>query len=290
MRLLILLILLPFITQGQIVRTHPYYKPFAASGCTPDADAQKFIDSTGITDQTQKDAICTLVRELKDSSLWSSMNAIYPFIGGTASSHKWNLKNPQNTNAAFRLTFSGGWTHSSTGATPNGSTGYANTYLNALSTLSNSSNHVSYYSRTDANGVYCDIGVVTGTGAGSDQIDMYLRLSGSLYADNGDQTDNRIIVTNSNSLGFYTNSRTASNSWTIYKAATSIGTNTTSFTDALPNYNIILGAINDRGTAIQYSPREVAFVTIGAGLTSDQARALNTIVEKFNDALGRGVQ
>lgn len=31
MRLLILLILLPFITQGQIVRTHPYYRPFAAS-------------------------------------------------------------------------------------------------------------------------------------------------------------------------------------------------------------------------------------------------------------------
>lgn len=34
MRLLILLILLPLITQGQIVRTHPYYKPFAAA-CTP---------------------------------------------------------------------------------------------------------------------------------------------------------------------------------------------------------------------------------------------------------------
>ena len=33
MRLLILLILLPFIAQGQIVRTHPYYKP-PVSGCS----------------------------------------------------------------------------------------------------------------------------------------------------------------------------------------------------------------------------------------------------------------
>ena len=31
MRLLILILLFPFITQGQIVRTNPYYKPFAAS-------------------------------------------------------------------------------------------------------------------------------------------------------------------------------------------------------------------------------------------------------------------
>ena len=34
MRLLILILLFPFIAQGQIVRTHPYYKPFAAA-CTP---------------------------------------------------------------------------------------------------------------------------------------------------------------------------------------------------------------------------------------------------------------
>lgn len=34
MKLLILILLFPFITQGQIVRTNPYYKPFAAA-CTP---------------------------------------------------------------------------------------------------------------------------------------------------------------------------------------------------------------------------------------------------------------
>ena len=33
MRLLILILLLPFIAHGQIVRTHPYYKP-AVSGCS----------------------------------------------------------------------------------------------------------------------------------------------------------------------------------------------------------------------------------------------------------------
>jgi hypothetical protein len=45
--------------------------------------------------------------------------------------------------------FNGGWTHSATGALPNGTTGYANTFLVPSSTLSINSIHLSYYSRTN---------------------------------------------------------------------------------------------------------------------------------------------
>ena len=31
------------------------------------------------------------------------MKAIYPFVGGTATTHKFNLKDPADINAAFRL-------------------------------------------------------------------------------------------------------------------------------------------------------------------------------------------
>ena len=34
-------------------------------------EALKFIDSSGITNQTEKDAVCTLVKQLKDSALWT---------------------------------------------------------------------------------------------------------------------------------------------------------------------------------------------------------------------------
>jgi len=67
-------------------------------------------------------------------------------VGGTANSHKFNLKNPVDSNAAFRLNFVGPWVHSSTGAKPNGLSTYADTFY-----IPNNyplTQHLSYYSRT----------------------------------------------------------------------------------------------------------------------------------------------
>jgi len=93
-------------------------------GLTTDADAQAFITAAAITDATQQAAIDTLVKGMKADGIWTKMKAIYPFVGGTATTHKWNLKDPRDLDAAFRLVFNGGWTHSSTGATPNGTNGF----------------------------------------------------------------------------------------------------------------------------------------------------------------------
>ena len=58
-----------------------------------DADALAFITAANITDTTQKSAINTLVTQLKTYGIWSKLKAVYPFIGGTAEQHRWNLKN-----------------------------------------------------------------------------------------------------------------------------------------------------------------------------------------------------
>ena len=92
-----------------------------------DADALAFITAAAITDATQQTAIDTLVKGMKADGIWTKMKAIYPFVGGTATTHKWNLKDPRDLDAAFRLVFNGGWTHSSNGALPNGTNGYADT-------------------------------------------------------------------------------------------------------------------------------------------------------------------
>ena len=85
-----------------------------------DLDALAFLTAAGITDSTIISAINTLVVSLKNFGIWTKMRAIYPFVGGTALTHKWNLKDPRDLDIAFRLVFSGGWTHSSTGALANG--------------------------------------------------------------------------------------------------------------------------------------------------------------------------
>jgi hypothetical protein len=46
-----------------------------------------------------------------------------------------NAKNPVNTDAAFRITFYGGWTHTSSGSTANGSNAYGNTHVQSITNL-----------------------------------------------------------------------------------------------------------------------------------------------------------
>ena len=58
-----------------------------------------FLTATGITNPTISSAVCTLVTSLKSASLWNKFNAIYPMVGGTATTHMYNLRNPANTNA-----------------------------------------------------------------------------------------------------------------------------------------------------------------------------------------------
>lgn len=95
-----------------------------------DADAVAFLNAAGITDPTISAAVEVFVTALKTNSVWDRLQAIYPFVGGTAETHKWNLKDPRDLDAAYRLQFIGGLTHSSQGVTPNGTTGYARTFYN----------------------------------------------------------------------------------------------------------------------------------------------------------------
>jgi hypothetical protein len=96
-----------------------------------DANAQAFITAANITDATQQTAINNLVVGLKADGLWTGMTAIYPFVGGTATTHKWNLKDPRDLDVAYRLSFNGGWTHNSNGITGNGTNAYAETFNNS---------------------------------------------------------------------------------------------------------------------------------------------------------------
>jgi hypothetical protein len=94
-----------------------------------DPNAQAFLDAAVITDVTQANAVNSLVIGLKADGLWTPMQALYPFVGGTASTHKWNLKDPRDLDAAYRLSFGGGWVHNSNGATGNGVNAFADTYF-----------------------------------------------------------------------------------------------------------------------------------------------------------------
>jgi hypothetical protein len=271
-----------------MIRIGPSIRPKYFPGISLDPDAQAFITAAGITDATQQSAINTLVTDLKGYGIWTKMKAIYPFVGGTSSTHKWNLKDPRDLDAAFRLVFSGGWTHSSNGALPNGTNAYADTKLNPNSVLINNNNSLAFYSRTDTNGLFADMGVANATS--TTQLGIYLRYSGNCLADSGTYTESRINASTSNSLGFFNSIRTSTTSFKVFKNGSSIGNNSTTNTVAsLPNFNLFLSAYNLAGAAIQYSNRQCAFAALGDGLTDTEAANLYTAVQAYQTTLSRNV-
>ena len=253
-----------------------------------DADAQAFITAAAITDAVQINAINTLVEGMKTDGTWTKMKAIYPFVGGTATTHKWNLKDPRDLDAAFRLVFNGGWTHSSNGATPNGTNGYADTKLVPSSVLTLNSTHLSFYSRTNQ---------ATATNAEMGAFDTSLGVPAALLAiksnsiASGDFYDLRHFYLNDSNLkttaptntqGYAINTKSSSSTtkgfWNNSLLASVTSTN------SLTNKAIFIGSRNADGTANNFSAKQCAFSTIGDGLTDTEAR-----VQAFQTSLSRQV-
>lgn len=250
---------------------------------TYDSDAQTFFTATGIIDNVQKNAINQLVLDFKSAGIWTKMKALYPFVGSTEATHKYNLKDPRDLDAAYRLTFNGTWTHSSSGADPDGSTAYANTHLIPSLILSLGNTHTSYYSRENtASGTKPEIGQYDD---GDHTLLIYIKdYSGNLAADSY-STDNRLVVSNPNSQSFYINNR-LSGIHKISRNGSDI-VSTTSVSGLLPINQIQLGGMSNHS---QYSDRECAFASIGDGLTASEISTFNQIVNNYQCALSRSVE
>jgi len=238
---------------------------------TIDEDAQAFIEAAGIVDPTEVSAITTLVVDLKTYNIWNKMKAIYPMVGGTATSQKYNLKNP-NT---FTGTFVGGWIHSTTGALPNGVNAYLDSNLNVGTQLTNNNLHISFYSRTNNTSLGYEMGI------GDSKLSLIARYTNGLgYINyNGFST-----FTTPNSTGLYLGSY-ESGVWNGYKN----NTNPISITKASTTFastNMIIGA---EFQSLSYSTKECAFSSIGDGLTPTQAGNFYTAVQAFQTTLGRQV-
>ena len=248
-----------------------------------DTDAQAFINASGIVDQSQANAINTLVTDLKTNGLWTKMNVIYPFVGGSATSHKFNLKDPRDLDAAFRLSFVGGWVHSSTGALPNGVNTYANTFFNTNTSATQNSHHLSYYSRINSNGTEVEIG----NQILPSQNLIEIRTANTTYFVIN-QTSPYATFTDTDSRGYYIANRTASNVVNGWKSGIKVA-NATTATNGRPNNNIYLGAANNNGTAAYFTFKQSTFATIGSGLTDTESLALYNVVQAFQTILGRSI-
>ena len=251
---------------------NPYLvQPSSAYGTLTTA----WIAATGESDLTILGALNTLESDLTTYGLTAKMKALYPMVGGTAAKHKYNFMDAQDTDAAYRLVFNGGWTHSSTGALPNGSNAYADTKLNANTVLSTSSAHLSSYIRTTPNG---------GSLIANGTYDLFLHLAGGQFYGSL-ATGSYSNTTQAANAAFYmvnrpngTNQKLIRNSTILLNAAQA----SSSFTSS----NALLGAFSSGSF---FSDAQIALASIGDGLTDAEASNFYTAVQAFQTTLSRQV-
>lgn len=252
--------------------------------------AQAFLDATGITDETIVNAITTLVDDLQTRNLWSKMKAVYPFVGGTETTNKFNLINPQDTDEAFRLTFNGGWNHNSEGSTPDGLTGYATTFLNPSQILNQDSTHLSIFGKGgEVQGV--DMGCIQFNDT-STQLSFQQTLF-SPFAKSGLNSNELLNLRDAKEAGYLIGSRIDNITESYYTAKDGNFQNITKVSASLPYLNILIGARQTDLETItgfeidEYASKAYGFASIGDGLDSTDATNLTEIVVTFLETLNR---
>jgi hypothetical protein len=241
-----------------------------------DPDAQAFFDRVttagGTLSTTEKNATNQLVLDMKSAGIWSSMKAVYPMVGASAAACAQNLKSSSFTGA-----FSSGWTFTSNGVQGNGTSTYFDTTLNPTGTLSTTSAHMSFYSRTNINETKYDMA------CNNYSVIIY---SNTFYVN---LTATGIFTASysvANTLGFYLGARTNDTNVNGYRNGTKV-INNSPLISQIGNQTTLLGARTTSGGDV--SAKQYAFASIGDGLTDTQASNFYTAVQAFQTTLSRQV-
>jgi hypothetical protein len=268
--------------------------------------ATAFNTAAGITGTTAT-AVSTLVTDLQSYGLWDKLIMIYPFVGGTATSTKFNLKNPRDTNDAFRISWSGGLTYSVSGVTGSltavGNTNYFMGPQNQFFSIGN----------TMSVGAYRIDQKLTPTGAPTNRLYLwgditnanstsisYYTLTGTTnhFFQNTDTGTGAVNVTGqTGTTGYFVSNRTSSTSHKAFKNGAQFGTTNTVANPypttwyQYPVRNNPMGlfvALND-GLGNYNSDPTLNFFHLGFNLTDTDVANLYTAVQTFNTTLGRNV-
>jgi hypothetical protein len=261
---------------------------------TYDSDAIEFFlsveaDGSSLT-TTHKSAINQLVLDLKTYSLWSGkFFALWPLVGGTASTHKWNLVNPVDSPTAYRLNFYNSPTHDSNGVAFNGTSQYIDTnFVPSTSGMVLTNGHMSFYSRMSgqSNGGSQDMGMWQ---SAVQSLSLGIRRSSDLcFAELYDETD-WIESTNTNGAGLFLANRPNNTTLQFVRNGTATIQETNTTVGSLPTIPVIIGAANTNSGIAAYSNRPCSLASIGNGMSATELTNFYTAVQAYQTTLSRQV-
>jgi hypothetical protein len=252
-----------------------YYRTYLEeSGSAYTTRTTAFATATGITDVTILGALNTFDLGLISNSLDTKMYAVYPFVGGTATTQKYNFMNTSN----YQITWSGGITHDSNGVLAS-INGIGQTNFNPT-TVGVSQNSWSFglYSRTNSTVQSFDMGSTTSPRS---EIDLYV--SGSyIVSNNGGFNFSSAL---SRTDGFFINSRITGANFQFYRN----GTLFQSFADASTGINNSNLQVISATAYASSSDKQEAFAFLGQGLNSTEATTFYNLVQAMQVSLSRAV-
>ena len=250
-----------------------------------DPDAAAFISAVSITNPTQISAIDQLVIGLKNANLWTKFKAIYPFVGGTAAKHRYNLKIPTTNFSDFYMTFYGFGTHSNNGWQADGTNSAADTSIIPSVHMNTNQNNMCFsaYVRNRPKGVL----VGTDNNYRTALMPNNNGTSGGVMYYPLNTTNSMSRTPAPTNSGFYMNTRSDNTTVKLFRNGL-LYDSTTNVTNGLDNLPILLGARNGYPASL-YSDNEFAFASIGSGLTDAESLSFYNVVQAYQTTLGRQV-
>lgn len=261
--------------------THGVIRNNSGGGYT--ARTTAFATATGITDTTILGALNTFDLGLISNSLDTKMKALYPFVGTTSTTQKYNFMDARDLDVAFRLQFFGGGTFSANGYQPNGTNAYANTFLIPSSVLSLNSTHISGYIRTS---IVSSAPILSSEDVSYNKgLYIWSYYGGGSYSIRLNDDTSTVGTQPTIPIGLNIASRTASNV-KKYRVNNTQIFNVNSSSSSLNTDSIYIAKSRNNAN---YFPNQISFISVGDGLTDGEETILYTLTQSMQTTLARNV-
>lgn len=260
-----------------------------------DPDAVTWNTNAAFTNAGLKMVNNQLVVDLKALNFWNDIVAAYSFVtdivGNNVSSLNQamlNLRNPLNTDAAFRIVFANNPTIDNTGLTWNGTTTLGDTRIRpntAFPAGSLNSITIGLYIMTNVSEFRHDVSVTDFvTGTTFMQLGMLnSNLEFSLY---GNPSVPDLSTAQGTTAKLIFGTRTASNALATYANGSLVASGTTVSTEFPTHQNIFLGAQNSGGAGGLFSTKKHGFVIfLKVGYNATRIADLSTIINKYQGGI-----
>jgi hypothetical protein len=250
-----------------------------------DSDAQAYISAVGITNTSHKDAIDDFVVGVKAAGLWATkMRAFWPLYGTSYNEAKFNLRNPANTDGAYRLTQNGSVTiNNGAVVTTSGATDGFDTHFSATDSGIGQNDNCQFVSvKTTADGILVPFGTMNPGGTCANYI--VPNNSGALWVANMAATPDTSQSSGGTAIGRFFHTRVNGTQVGIYKNASLVGTvNINSVTPVSGSFYICNGG----NGGLPPFPGRVSMAGMFVGLTGSEIATLDGLISTLETALGR---